>query len=225
MPDPSAVADDVAAGAAQYDDRLLRKYDRLIPANTRWVWGCHHDEILRRYQAALGPRHLEIGAGSGHCPDRAVFPVPEPELTLLDLNENTLRFSAHRLARYRPRTVVANALAPLADAGIEENSADSVALNLVLHCIPGDLPAKRGVLDNAAYALRPGGTAVGCTVLGQGVPHRPYARHKIRRLNEDGIFHNERDSLTDLARLLADVFARFTLEVRGCMALFSGVAK
>ncbi|MFF3273468.1 class I SAM-dependent methyltransferase [Streptomyces chrestomyceticus] len=212
---------DVADGAAMYTRKALRKYDAILHVNTRWVWRCHHDEILRRYQAAVGAKHLEIGVGSGECPDRARFPVAEPDLTLLDLNPYTLEFASERLARYAPRAVRADALEPLERAGVPAGVFDSVAVNLVLHCVPGDLHAKRAVLENAAAAARSGGTVVGSTVLAAGVPRTPYARRRMRKLNERGIFHNSADSLSDLAKVLGSTFADFDLDVRGCMALFT----
>jgi ubiquinone/menaquinone biosynthesis C-methylase UbiE len=69
--------------------------------------------MLERYNRHVGPRHLDMGVGTGWYLDRAAWPVARPEITLLDLNENSLSAAARRLARYAPETVQANVLEPL----------------------------------------------------------------------------------------------------------------
>lgn len=211
----------VRAGADNYQPSVLRRYDHVLWVNCKFFWGCDKTELLRRYQAAIGAVHLEIGVGSGYCPANSLFPVPEPEIMLADLNPHALDFAARRIAHLSPRRVVANALAPLADAGVPTRHFDSVALNLVLHCVPGDLMAKAGVLANAAAAAKPGGKVVGSTVLAHGVRVSPAGRLLMARLNRKGIFHNTGDRLADLEALLDKYFIDHELVVRGSMAMFT----
>ncbi|MEU5030531.1 class I SAM-dependent methyltransferase [Streptomyces milbemycinicus] len=99
---------------------------------------------MRVRQSVLGARHLEIGAGTGYFPDKARFPVARPEITLLDLNPKTLEYADRRLARLHPRTIQANALDQLSSwRWVAADSFDSVALNLLLHCIPGSIAERR----------------------------------------------------------------------------------
>jgi ubiquinone/menaquinone biosynthesis C-methylase UbiE len=222
---PPALSPDVLAGAVNYNKNVLRRYDFVLSVNCRFFWGCDRAEILRRYRAAVGARHLEIGVGSGYCPANTLFPVPEPEIMLVDLNPQTLDFAARRIAHLSPRRVVANALDPLADAGVPVRHFDSVAINLLLHCVPGDLVAKESVLANAAEAARPGGRVVGSTVLSQGVRISAPGRLLMDRLNAKGIFHNDADRLDDLDRLLGKHFNDYDLVVRGSMAMFTAIAR
>jgi SAM-dependent methyltransferase len=220
----AGVPADVIAGAANYNLHVLRRYDRVLYVNCKYFWGCERTDILAQYQEAIGTRHLEIGVGSGYCPATALFPVPEPEITLVDLNPRTLDFAARRLAHLNQRRFVANALDPLEKVGITPGSYDSVATNLLLHCIPGDIKAKESVLRNAATALKPGGKLVGSTVLAQGVRVSRRARFLMDALNRKRIFHNLGDGLDDLEHALDKHFADHRLRVRGCMALFTATA-
>ncbi|QUQ65301.1 class I SAM-dependent methyltransferase [Kutzneria sp. CA-103260] len=217
--------EDVLAGAANYKRSVLNRYDRVLYVNCRFFWRCDRGELLRRYQAAVGARHLEIGVGSGYCPAHTLFPTPEPEITLVDLNPQTLDFASRRLAHLRPRRVLANALDPIEEAGVPTRHFDSVAINLLLHCIPGDIKAKAAVLGNAAAAVKPGGKVVGSTVLAQGVPVTPAGRFLMRQLNAKGIFHNTEDRRDDLESVLGKYFADYQLVVRGCMAMFTATVQ
>ncbi|MGH3721372.1 MAG: class I SAM-dependent methyltransferase [Pseudonocardiaceae bacterium] len=217
----TTVGADVLDGAAYYNRQMLRYYDRLVWVTCRYFWGCDKHEILRRYQAAIGARHLEIGVGSGYCLENSLFPVPEPEITLVDLNPHTLDFAGRRIAHLRQRRIVANALEPLESVGVPANAFDSVAVNLLLHCIPGDIPKKEAVLVNAATAAVPGGKVVGSTVLAHGVQVSRRGRWLMKTFNTKGVFHNADDRLSDLESTLDKIFDEHILEVRGSMALFT----
>lgn len=215
---------EVLDGAGAYTPMALLCYDAIVYVTCRFFWRCHKHEILRRYQNAVGRSHLELGVGTGYCPAHTRFPGPDPEITLVDLNEHTLQFASRRLSQFRLRRIKANLLQPLTAAGVPVKSFDSVALNLLLHCIPGNLNAKKVVIVNAATAVKPGGTVVGSTILSNGVEVSVPGRLLMRQLNAKGIFHNTDDSLADLECLLEKYFASHTLEVRGCMALFTAIA-
>lgn len=224
---PGGTAVEVFDGAAIYRGGTLNRYDKVLYVNSRFFWGCHKREITSNYQAVVrdSSRHLEIGVGTGYCPANSQFAVPDPEITLVDLNPQTLEFAARRLAPLRTRRIQANALEPLTEAGVPERSFDSVAVNLLLHCIPGDISAKEAVLANAVTAARPGGRIVGATVLAKGVHVSLAGRWLMRRKNAKGIFHNLDDSLADLDAALRRHCAEYHLKVRGAMALFSGTAR
>jgi hypothetical protein len=66
-----------------------------------------------------------------------------------------------------------------------------------------------------------GAVLFGSTILAQGVPRNFLARRLMSVYNRKRIFSNAADSLDDLRRMLSDRFARHTLEVRGCVGLFT----
>ncbi len=127
---------------------------------------------VRLSQPAEGPQepHLDVGVGTGYLLDHAQFPVAHPEITLLDTNPACLNMASRRIARHAPRVVQANVLDPL--PAIEPFS--SVGLCHLLHCVPGDIPAKAVVFDNMKAVMSPGARIFGATIV-QGSAPRSWA--------------------------------------------------
>jgi SAM-dependent methyltransferase len=132
-------------------------------------------------------------------------------------NPTVLRVSAARLSRYRPTSMQADALQPLP---LPAGRFDSVGMNFLLHCPPGDWPAKASVFAHAATALQPGGRVFGSTILGLGVAANSLASTLMRMYNCKGTFHNRDDDLAGLEQQLATHFAQHRVAVRGTVALF-----
>jgi SAM-dependent methyltransferase len=215
---PEAV--DVEAGQRIYTPLVLRAYDLVVLRfSNRFAWRCSRATMLARYERCVGRRHLDLGVGTGWYLDRCIW-RERPEITLLDLNENSLSVAARRLARYGPTTVRANALdpLPLGNAGF-----DSAAANYLLHCLPGPIAAKAAALAaNVHPYLEPGGVLFGSTILGRGVPHTRIGRRLMRVYNAKGIFSNAEDDERGLERGLASAFADVEIEIVGAVALFAG---
>jgi hypothetical protein len=175
--------------------------------------------MLEQYDRHLGERHLDLGVGTGWYLDHAIWPVGQPAIRLLALNENSLSIASRRLARYSPRRVRANVLdaLPLGDAQFE-----SAAANYLLHCLPGPLESKAATLAaNVAPFLGSGGVLFGSTILGRGVAHTRIGRRLMHLYNEKGIFSNAEDDEGDLERGLATGFKDVEIEVVGAVALFT----
>jgi SAM-dependent methyltransferase len=213
-------SDDPAyAGQAIYTGSLLRVYDAVVYRfNGPFLWRCKVTPFLELYDEHVSGRHLDIGVGTGYLLDRCRFPVPQPQITLMDLNPKPLAFAARRLRRYSPRTHQANVLAPW---GLPAGSFDSIAMFNVLHCAPGPLSEKTVAFDRAREALAPGGTLFGATVLAGGVEQTKRSRKALERLNKRGIFNNLDDHLDDLDAGLAHTFGFREVDVHGSIALFS----
>jgi ubiquinone/menaquinone biosynthesis C-methylase UbiE len=209
---------DVVAGQAIYNRATLAVYDvAVLGLSCRLVWRCPKAAMLAAYNRNVGSNHLELGAGTAYFLDRCRFPEPLQRVTLVDLNPTVLKTAAGRISRYHPQTIRANVLEPLP---VQARSYDSVGVNFLLHCLPGDWQAKGAVFTNAAAALRPGGRLFGSTILTTGVKTTAPARALMRLYNSRGIFHNAYDDLADLRAELAGHFADHRLAVRGCVGLF-----
>jgi hypothetical protein len=132
-----------------------------------------------------------------------------------------LNVAGDRLAKLRPAKLRQDVLKPL-DLG--ERRFDSVALNLVLHCLPGGMTSKTRVFDEILPHLVPGGRVFGSTVvgtvIGSGARHGWAARLLLKRLNWEGRFCNAEDSVDALDRELGKRFPSHRLWVRGSVALF-----
>jgi SAM-dependent methyltransferase len=210
--------EDVEAGQAVYNRATLAVYDvGVLGVSCRLLWRCPKAVMLAGYDRNVGTRHLELGVGTAYFLDRCRFPGPRPRLTLLDLNPTVLTVAAARVSRYQPQVVRANVLEPLP---VPAEAYDSVGMNFLLHCLPGDWRVKGAVFTNAASALRPGGRLFGSTILADGVTTTAPARAVMRLYNSRGIFHNAGDDLAGLREELASRFADHRITVRGCVGLF-----
>src|SRR5687768_12307199 len=142
---------------------MLAFYDLWVhDITTPLIWRCPKQRLLQQYRQNLRDRHLEAGVGTADLLHRARFPGKKPRIMLLDLNEHTLEHGRRKLARYAPRQMTANLLAPIAF----DEQYDSVALNYVLHCLPGTMREKAAVFGHLKRGLAPGGVLFGATILG-----------------------------------------------------------
>jgi hypothetical protein len=213
--------EEVLAGQAVFTSTTLSFYDWLLEFTCNRVWRCPIEQTLALYRSHLSSNHLEVGVGTGYFLDRSEFPAPAPRLALLDLNPHCLAHTARRLQRYRPEVYRANALAPVT---IQAQPFDSVAINYVLHCLPGALPDKGVVFANLRPLIKRGGVLFGSTVLRLGVPCDLKARAFMRFYNARGVFCNLLDSLAGLTSALEASYADVRVDVVGCVARFSARA-
>jgi ubiquinone/menaquinone biosynthesis C-methylase UbiE len=214
---------DVERGQRVYTPLVLRAYDLVVLGfSNRFAWRCRSATMLERYDRHIGRRHLDLGVGTGWYLERCTWPVEQPEITLLDLNENSLALAARRLRRYAPQTVRANVLDPfpLGDARFE-----SAAANYLLHCLPGRIESKAATLaENVRPYLEPDGVLFGSTILSRGVPHTRIGRRLMHVYNRKGIFSNAGDDERGLQRGLASKLKNVEIEVVGAVALFAAMA-
>lgn len=211
-------AENIHAGHAAYTPRLLSWYDWIVlGVSNSWVWRCPTPRLLEMYNSHVTANHLEVGVGTGYFLDHCRFPTPLPRLVLADLNEHCLAATSRRVARYAPATLHHDVFQPLPG---EVGRFDSIGLNYVLHCLPGDLSTKAVVFDHLQAALNPGGVLFGSTILVEGVPRTIVAKRLMAFYNRKGIFCNARDRLVDLQSALSARFATVQIETLGSVARF-----
>ena len=211
--------DPAYAGQALYTAGFLRVYDTVVLRfNGHLAWRCPPRRLVRLYDEHVSARHLDIGVGTGYLLDKCRYPTQSPEITLMDLNPAPLQVAAKRLHRYRPKAHQANALEPF---GLPAGTFESVGLNWLLHCLPGNIATKSVVFDHAKTVLAPGGVVFGSTVLSGGVRHTAWSRWMMERLNRDGTFTNRDDDLDSLRTELDRRFDSARVEVVGAVGIFS----
>ena len=200
-------SDEVEAGQRVYTPLVLWGYDLVVLGfSNRFVWRCRSSRMLEGYNSYAGARHLDVGVGTGWFLDHCTWPVETPQITLLDLNENSLSVASKRISRYSPATIQANVFDPV-DLG--DARFDSIGVNYLLHCLPGDLESKAATVTSGLCPyLAADGVLFGSTILGRGVRHNLLGRRLMRLYNRKGIFSNLDDDLRGLEQGLASQLSR-----------------
>lgn len=179
-----------------------------------FLWGCSTDFLVKRYDAYLGRKHLDVGVGTGFLLTQCKSKIHD--LSLMDLSENCLRKSANRLKDCRPNTIRHNILKAPPDTEVKF---DSIALNYVMHCVVGDFSLKSVAFRNLKSCLKSNGLLFGVTVL-ENDNSNILARCCNRLLNLMGVFNNKQDSLVDLDAGLRRFFKYVSVEARASVILF-----
>jgi ubiquinone/menaquinone biosynthesis C-methylase UbiE len=209
----------LAPSAAVYNQLFLHLYDfYVLGFSNTFAWHCPTRSIRELYNKNLSNQHLDVGVGTGYFLDKCQFPNPEPKITLVDLNPNSLEVAAKRIARYKPQTYLADIFKPLplADARF-----DSVGLNYLFHCLPGPFSKKEVVFKNIEPYLNPGATVFGSTIMVQN-SHGYLARKLLAFYNSKGIFGNLQDTREDLEAALSRNFSSYSLRDVGSVVFFEG---
>ena len=143
---------DARKGAAAYTPLTLAFYDlAVLQFSNSLVWQCSSQMLLNFYNQHISDNHLDIGVGTGYFLDRCRFLSSAPTIALFDLNPHSLAKSAKRLSRYNPSCYMGNALHRI---DIGRSGFDSIALNYLLHCLPGNLASKSIVFEHVKPLLR-----------------------------------------------------------------------
>lgn len=210
--------DPAFAGQAFYTPLGLRAYDALAYGlNSTLLWRCPRWRLVELYDENVSARHLDIGVATGSILDRCRFPAPDPEITLMDLNPNSLAAASRTLERYAPRTHQTNVLEPW---GLPFGAYDSVAMCHLLHCLPGEMPEKAVIFEHAKAVLAPGGVLFGATIFGKDVKVSAAARAMTALSNDRGVVSNLGDGPEELNAALGAAFESHRLTVRGAVGLF-----
>ena len=218
--DPSR--DEVEAAHAFYTKRSLAVYDLAILGYfCRFAWRCRASRILEHYDEHVSDNHLDVGVGTGYFLDKCRFPSDAPRLGLMDLNLNCLEVAGRRVARYRPESYRANVLEPIP---VDAPKFDSVGLTFLLHCVPGTIRSKAVVFEHLKALANPGAVFFGATLMHDGVERNWLARKVMDRNNAHGIFNNSEDDVAGLRWALAQHLSDPTVDIVGCVAIFSGRA-
>lgn len=220
MSDPAAAAAARTLRSQRYFNRLsLAFYDLVLyGVISRYAWGCSIERLDAHYRRHASANHLEVGVGTGFLLDRVRFPTPQPRLALMDLSAACLAKTARRIARYQPASLRQNLLEPLQHTPAPF---DSIAVNYVLHCVPGACDVKTAALAQLKPLLAPGGVLFGTTVLGRGVRKNALARPFMWLMNALGVFNNREDCPAALRSGLEAHFRVLEFEVVGVTAVFA----
>lgn len=209
--------DDVHRGARIYSKTVLSFYDLLVVrlSNT-FAWRCPSQRMLQQYNELMGLRHLDVGPGTGWYLAHAQLPQ-DAEITLMDLNDNSLDAASARLPQITQHRVVADVLQPMSD---QIGSFQSIGINYLLHCLPGTWAEKSLAIQHLSTHLSQDGVLFGGTILGSGVEHNLAGRSLMKLYNRLGIFHNAHDDVAGLQKVLEQQFELVQVDVIETVAVF-----
>ena len=197
----------------------IKKYDRLVnEINCEKVWGCKKKYIIDNYNRNINSNHLEIGPGTGYFLKKQNLDVNLNKLTLIDINKNILDYSKNNLqSEYSDIDILShNLFTSKIPTDIKFNS---VGINYVLHCVPGNLQTKLDKLisnlGNNEYNL------FGASVICDSININLLAEYEIIFLNAFGIFNNNYDTYEELNEYLNNTNLNFSLKRRGYVAIFN----
>ena len=216
--------DPVFQGYKLYGNKNLKKYDSLVLGFTgKLISNSDAKKLISSlYRKNLSSNHLDIGPGSGYFLDNTPFPTDNPKLVLSDIHPDCLSYCAKRLTRYNPLFFQTNILSPFQ----VNTTFDSISMNWVLHCIPGQLNQKLNVVcRNIVPILNRKGTFFGSTVIGKKGNFNFFGNVFNYVYNWMGVFSNLDDDVESLKKVLEKYFDNVNITIHGSLALFSGVAK
>lgn len=210
-------------GARVYSPLVLRMYDWwVLGFSNRYAWRCPTRSVLLPFfQKHLSENHLDVGVGTGYFLKNSMLPSKQ-RITLLDLNRNSLESACTKIAHLQPLLIQEDILNPR--GALEQRTFDSISLFGLLHCLPGDMPAKAPVFEFLSRHLSTNGTLYGVSVLGDCVAHNWLGSRLMKLYNKKGIFGNQCDTLTELQSTLSRYFTKVTVTQHGKVALFTATS-
>lgn len=211
---------EVERGYAVYTKRCLAIYDWwVLKVSNPLIWKCPTEKLVDLYRAHISNNHLEVGVGTGYFLEETL-PGDRVRVGLLDANRNCLEKASQRISNYVPEIFQEDILEPL---DLKTEDFQSIAINFLLHCLPGRLETKMPkVLDHLIPVLEDDGVIFGSTILGTDIQRPLIAKFLMSRYNKKGIFSNSEDALGAVMESLSTRFRTFNVEVSGCVVMFWG---
>jgi ubiquinone/menaquinone biosynthesis C-methylase UbiE len=208
-----------AAGASVYSPVVLKLYDWwVLGISNRFAWQCSTKNVLLPFfKKHLSKKHLDVGVGTGFYLSHAGL-TESNQVTLFDLNANSLRVAAGRVKRAEVRVVAGDVMQ--ASCELQERDYDSISLFYLLHCLPGTMGDKEAAILNLSRYLSRNGVLYGATVLGDEVDHNRLGRLLMKIYNRRGLFSNRMDSIDSLRCLLRRHFESVQVWQHNKVALF-----
>jgi len=206
------------AGQAIYTAQTLNLYNVVVLGiSNHWLWKCPTERLVQHYNRNVSANHLDIGVGTGYYLDKCIYPTISPRIGLMDLNADSLAYASKRISRYKPQQYQYSVLSQIPI----KHKFDSIGINYLLHCLPGTMEEKSLAFDCIKPLMAPGAVIFGSTLLHEGVTRNGLAKKLMAFYNKKGVFSNQNDSAEGLRSALNTRFQHVSIEVVGCVAIFS----
>jgi len=202
-----------------YNEFMLRFYDlTVLQISNKFIWRCPTENLLDFFNKHITSNHLDIGVGTGYYLDKCIFPSKNPRIGLMDISSGSLKATQKRINRYSPESYHQNILEKIT---AEIEPFQSISMNYLIHCIPGNMDEKLKIFENVQKILLPNGIIFGSTLIFDENQNR-IAKKLMQKYNEKGIFNNYHDSREGLEKNLAKYFNHFETQKIGSAILFTG---
>lgn len=185
-----------------------------------YIWQCDTESIVKRYRQNLSNNHMEVGVGTGFLIKRSKPACQQFSLTLMDFNKSCLFKSADYLHEYHPDLQLQNILEPFQQ---NRKHYDSIGMNYMLHCVPGNFVTKAVVFDHVYNALNHGGVFFGMTLLNKGSHRNTLSKMLMKCLNTFRIFTNQNDNLDDFVTALRQRFNNAEISIQGSAVIWKAI--
>jgi len=210
--------EDIQAGQSIYTQKSLLVYDLMVTRfSNRFVWQCPRKTLIDFFKEHTSINHLDIGVGTGYFLNQLHLVPGKQRLGLLDMNKACLEHAKIKLNQFAPEIYQYSIFEPFTSIS---KKFDSVSLNYVLHCLPGNVAQKAIGFDHIKAILNQNGKIFGTTILGKNVKHNGLATKLLTIYNNKKIMHNLNDSCDELISELRKRFSKVDVKIRGCVALF-----
>ncbi|EAS64549.1 class I SAM-dependent methyltransferase [Photobacterium angustum] len=205
-------------GQAIYSKKVLSIYDFwVLGVSNHLFWKCPTRKISNHFLDCVSPNHLDVGVGTGYYL-KNYLPKKTKRIALLDMNRNSLSEASNAISHFQPEIYQADVL-NMHDLCVEKF--DSISVNYLLHCLPGNFVEKSILFENLKNLLSDEGVLFGSTILGKGVEVNFCAQKIMNIYNKKGIFCNFDDDYDSLSKSLSEHFSKVDIRIIGCVALFS----
>ena len=208
-----------APGANNYTKLALIIYDYFVlKFMSSIVWRCSTSKVMVPFfRANVSKRHLDIGVGTGYFLEHGNIPL-DAEVTLCDLNQNSLDKAKARLGRPNTHCLLHDIFEPLPDT---VGPFDSISLLYLLHCLPGPTSRKTNVLKHLKRNITPDGVLFGSTILGEDGNHTGLSRLALRRINRKRRMGNLEDTEREFEEALRKNYHDVKTWTVGAVFLFT----
>ena len=215
--------EDISKGQACYSKNLLSIYDLwVVYFSNRFLWRCPKNIMIEQYKKRTSMNHLDIGVGTGYYLKKLHWQAGS-KLSLMDLNKNSLLKTSETIKPVQAyQAIQADIFKPQTNHQAEF---DSISMNYLLHCLPGNLEDKSDAIKNAVEMLKPNGTLFGATIIGDERYHHLISNHVQRFYQRKGIFSNQNDNIDQLEHILNIYLENVSIKRYGAVVLFSGQRK
>ena len=198
----------------------LTFYDWLVTHySNRFVWKCPAKNMVEQYHMHTGNTHLDIGVGSGYYLLKCGYLAKK--LHLMDLSSLALDVTEKR-SKHKDCTKIKHNV--FNEFPVQCAKYDSIAMNYLLHCMPGTLSKqKSSAISNAVKCLKDGGVLFGSMILNAEYINGFMGKIINNKYKQMGIFNNMEDTPEDLEKALKKYLTNVNIKRVGNVLLFSGV--